>query len=338
MRVKGIIHELIPSFCNVLPRKKLGLSMAFLLIVGFIWMIQVFISQEKYLENGINIDDRRLYAHVQYLSSIVPARNSYHMESLNKAADYIHQEFKVYSKNVTVQRYTIADQQYKNIIASFGMKNTKRMVIGAHYDVCDEQPGADDNASGIAGLLEIARWLKTYNKRLKCRVDLVAYTLEEPPYFKTRFMGSAIHARSLSGENARVDLMIALEMIGYYSDRPNSQRYPMEQMKWIYPKKGDYIAIVGRTNEIIPIWKLTRSIEKNTKLKAVMLASPTVIPGIDNSDHLNFWKEKYSAMMVTDTSFYRNGNYHNETDTVETLDFNRMAKVVAGVCCFIRDF
>ena len=285
----------------------------------------------------VDVDKDLLFSHVQYLTSIQPARNFYHVESLDDAANYIEKEFRKHTEQVEIQEYMVEDDRYQNVIASFGVKNAKRIIIGAHYDVCDEQPGADDNASGVAGLLELARLLAQIEPGLKCRVDLTAYTLEEPPCFKTQNMGSAVHARSLADRGARVDLMIALEMIGYYNDDPNTQKYPIDIMKHIYPDRGDFIAVVGRIQEWRPIFRLNRAIRKNASINTVTLTSPVVIPGIDNSDHLNFWKYNYPALMVTDTAFFRNENYHEESDTIDTLDFERMAEVVWGVYCFVRD-
>ncbi|MCG2698237.1 M28 family peptidase [Candidatus Parcubacteria bacterium] len=279
----------------------------------------------------IEINKEQLYKDVEYLVNIQPPRNNNNIESLNKAADFIIERFKSFGCDLEIQKYSVMDKEYKNIICAFGLKEAERIIIGAHYDVFFNQPGADDNASGIAGLLELGRLINENQLKLKDRIDLVAYTLEEPPYFKTDKMGSAVHARSLYEANIKVKAMIALEMIGYFSDKPNSQTYPSLLLKLIYPNKGNYITIIGKFKE----WNLVKKIKKgmiaSTNISVKSVNAPIYIPGIDFSDHLNFWQYKYKAVMVTDTSFYRNKNYHEKSDTIETLDFNKMSEVIKGV-------
>ena len=165
------------------------------------------------------------------------------------------------------------------------------------------------------------------------RIDLVAYTLEEPPYFATALMGSAVHARSLKEKGTEVRLMISLEMLGFFSDEKNSQRFPFPQMSWWYPTVGNFIAVVG--DQSINGRRMTRSVRSGMKrgssLPVYSINAPTTLPGIDFSDHRNYWAEGFPALMITDTAFLRNGNYHQVTDTPDSLDYTRMAQVVEGV-------
>lgn len=190
-----------------------------------------------------------LYNHVLALTQIKPPRNYKNISSLNKAADYISKKFTGYSLKVSIQKFEIDGKVYKNIITTYGEPDLPRIVIGAHYDVCGDQAGADDNASGIAGLLELARLVATKKPPLKYRLDFVAYTLEEPPYYATEAMGSFVHAKSLYDNDAEVRLMVAIEMIGYYSNEAGSQKYPNPLLNLIYPGKGNYIAVVGRPGD-----------------------------------------------------------------------------------------
>ncbi len=169
-------------------------------------------------------------------------RNYKNVAVLDTVAERIKKEFERYTNRVYTQDYRANENGYKNIIASFGPQNGKRIIVGAHYDVCGDQDGADDNASGVAGVLELARLLK--DQPLKYRIDLVAWSLEEPPFFHTKNMGSYIHAKSLHDSNTAVKGVISLEMIGYYSDKENSQSYPVGIMKWFYGNKGNFITIV----------------------------------------------------------------------------------------------
>lgn len=282
--------------------------------------------------SSINIDVKkdRLYNDVKFLVTTPKARNFYNIAELNSAADYILNELKKTGGRIEEQKYKADGREYRNIICSFGPEDGERIIVGAHYDVCENQPGADDNASGTAGLLELARLLGE-RKDIKQRIDLVAYTLEEPPYFRKETMGSAVHAKYLHDNNIKVKAMICLEMIGYFSDKPKSQDYPVGLLKLFYPNKGNYIAVVGKFGQGRIVRKMKKHMNNGCEVDVRSINAPAFVPGIDFSDHLNYWKYGYDAVMITDTSFYRNANYHEPTDTIDTLDFDRMAEVVKGV-------
>lgn len=232
-----------------------------------------------------------------------------------------------------MQEYTVEKDEkreiYKNVIASFGTGNTKRIIIGAHYDVCENQEGADDNASGVVGFLELARLLK--GQKLNYRVDLVAYSLEEPPFFRTENMGSYIHAKSLVDNNIDVFGMMSLEMIGYFKDEKKSQSYPVGLLSLFYGNRGNYIAFIKKFGSGKFYRKFYKKYKATKTIKTKKLTAPAFVTGIDYSDHLNYWKFGFSAFMITDTSFFRNPNYHEKTDTMETLNIPKMAKVIDGV-------
>lgn len=273
----------------------------------------------------------RLKADVAALVGTPKPRNYRNIESLNQAAGYISGEFEKLGLTVEEQPYTAMGAEYKNIIVSFGPKDAERLIVGAHYDVCSEQDGADDNASGTAGLIELARMLKWKSPTLAYRIDLVAYTLEEPPFFRTEQMGSAVHAKSLHDAGIEVKGMVCLEMIGFFSDKRGSQDYPVGCLKLFYPVKGNYIALIGKLGKSKIMRQTKRKMRRASDTKIRTLTAPAWVPGIDFSDHLNYWKYGYRAVMITDTAFYRNKNYHEHTDTAEKLDYNKMADIVAGV-------
>ncbi|MGI8892022.1 MAG: M28 family peptidase [Bacteroidia bacterium] len=274
-------------------------------------------------------DTTLIKSHLTAITKTEKFRNYTNVDQLNETADYIKSVFENYSDSVSFQEYNAEGNIYKNVIASFGTQNKKRIIIGAHYDVCGDQEGADDNATGVVGLLELARLLK--DNKLNYRIDLVAYTLEEPPFFRTELMGSYIHAKSLAENNVDVYGMIAVEMIGYFSDEKKSQDYPVGLMSVIYGNKGNYIALIKKTGQGKFARKFSRKYKSTKSIKTKRLTAPAFIPGIDFSDHLNYWKFGYSALMITDTAFYRNKNYHEPTDTLETLDIKKMAKVIDGL-------
>ncbi len=276
------------------------------------------------------VSKKNLYKTAKTLTSIKPARNYRNINSLNKVAAYIKGRFSQYGFSPVEQKYKVNGSLYKNIIASIGPSEAPRIIVGAHYDVCGDQPGADDNASAVAGLLEIARLIMLNKPVLKYRIDFLAYTLEEPPFFRTENMGSYIHAKSLFDNNVEVVGMICLEMIGYFTDAQKSQQYPVSIMKLFYPSKGNFIAIIGKIGKSSLVRIAKRNLKK-TRINVRTLKAPAFIPGVDFSDHQNYWKFGYPAVMITDTSFYRNPNYHSQTDTLDTLDFDAIGEVVKGV-------
>ena len=302
---------------------------AMLMIVLFFPGICMSINSE-YNRPDIQVDKNKLYSSVEKLTSISPARNYENIDSLNKAADFIKSEFLRYGYSPVEQKYSVKGIQYKNIIGTYGPETAPRFIVGAHYDVAGEQPGADDNASGIAGLLALAELFKKHSPKINFRIDFVAYTLEEPPFFRTKEMGSFVHAKSLHDNKVKVLGMLSLEMIGHYLDSPGSQFYPLPFMKLFYPTKADFIGVVGnfRSSNLIKHFKDKM---KLTAIDVESLKAPACLIGVDFSDHRNYWKFGYPAIMVTDTAFYRNQNYHSASDTINTLDFNRMKEVVKGV-------
>jgi Zn-dependent M28 family amino/carboxypeptidase len=212
------------------------------------------------------------------------------------------------------------------VIAEFGPAGGDVLVVGAHYDAFVETgplPGADDNASGTAGLLELARLLGT--RRVDRPVILVAYANEEPPFFGSEAMGSAIHAESLAATGRRVRGMICLEMIGYFSPR---QTWPNRLFALIYPSRGDFIGVAGGWSDR----QLARDVKRamlGANIDVVSFSGPRATS--DASDHRNYWPHGWPAVMITDTAFLRNPNYHTNRDTAETLDYAKMAAVVDGV-------
>jgi Zn-dependent M28 family amino/carboxypeptidase len=277
------------------------------------------------------VSENDLKQTVIFLSQTALPRDSKHPENLNIAADYIKNKLSVSSVNVNFQSYVVDGETYKNVIASFGPDTKDIIVVGAHYDAFSTHAAADDNASGVAGLIELGKLLKKID--LKHRVLLVAYTLEEPPHYGSEHMGSFVHAASLHEKN--VKLMISLEMIGYYTDAPASQAFPTPLLKLFYPSRGDFIAVIDSlfANDGAP---LKATINKYTDLPAYSINAPRWIPGIDYSDHRNYWSHGYPAIMVTDTSFYRNHQYHQQQDTFEKLNYKNMAKVTYGVFKYVQ--
>jgi Zn-dependent M28 family amino/carboxypeptidase len=293
------------------------------------------------------IDTAKLKVHVKYLSTDVHPRSSSNFSNLERAGQYVFEELKATGAPVEVQEVKVKGKIYKNFIARFGPSTGPLLVIGAHYDADGHSlrnwkpkgmstPGADDNASGVAGLLELARLL---SKKPQSRsIEIVAYTLEEDPHFGTQEMGSFRHARSLKESGREVQLMLSIEMIGYFADKANSQDYPAPGMSTLYGDRGNFIAVVGNLSNFGVIRRAKALMLGVSDLPVISCNAPSNLQGIDSSDHMNYWNEGYPALMVTDTAYYRNPHYHRPTDTFDKLDYRRMAQVVQGVHAITQNF
>jgi len=231
------------SKINNLGKSIIRITVPLVLMVLSVYIViarPVPVIQELDLLN-VSVSAESLKNHVIYLSETEAPRDVNNAENLKNVASYIEEEFLKSSKNVSLQKFNYGKDEYHNVIAKFGnLKSNDLIIIGAHYDAYSDLPGADDNASGVAGLLELSKLLVKTN--LNKQIQLVAYTLEDPPFFATEYMGSYIHAKSVKDKN--VELMISLEMIGYFSDEEGSQMYPLKAMNLFYPNKGNYIAVV----------------------------------------------------------------------------------------------
>lgn len=305
----------------------LGLLFLFSISLWF-WVTQPLISEGKPAASP-SVLPARLELHVRALANDFSPRDYLHPENLDRAAAYIHREFEL-AHGVTVDAtYQVNGRIYRNVIASFGPDTAERIIVGAHYDSAGSLPAADDNASGVAGLIELAYLLGEHPPAM--RVELVAYTLEEPPYFLTEAMGSAHHAKALKAAGVKVRMMLSLEMIGYFSDMPGSQLYPSPVLRAAYPSAGNFISIVGSMTQGFQVRRVKAAMRAATPLPVFSINAPTLIPGVDFSDHLNYWNAGYPALMITDTAFYRNTAYHTANDTPERLNYPKMAMVVQGV-------
>ncbi len=312
-------------------------------------LTQPFVSPHSSQPPAVSID--KLKQHVIYFSSTVYPRSYDQKKNINEAADYIKKYFEQNSTRVSEQTFTVGEKSYRNIIARFGPENGMPIIVGAHYDsygnpaiapedtgysLDSHTPGADDNASGVAGLLELARLLKETPPTRP--IELIAYTLEEPPFFRTAQMGSAVHANTLKSEKRTIELMISLEMIGYFKDEPGSQTYPVKFLSKLYPDTGNFIAVIGRLKERKQTRKVKALMMGATDLPVQSINAPNVIEGLDFSDHRNYWQAGFPAIMITDTAFLRNHNYHTAEDTADSLDYEKMAKVIQGTFAIIQNY
>jgi Zn-dependent M28 family amino/carboxypeptidase len=318
-----------------ITRILIGITPILLAVTGSISCVtQPFVRAAA--SGDVTVDQHALERHVRMLAATLHPRSVDNLANLDRAADYVLEQLRATGAETVEQAVEADGKHFRNLIARFGPRDGPLVVIGAHYDSCGDTPGADDNASGVAGLLELARLLAA--KPPAHAVELVAYTLEEPPYFRTDSMGSVWHARSLSEAKREVRLMLSIEMIGFYRDAPKSQSYPLAPLDLLYPDEGNFIAIVAPFGDFGATRRVKALFRGASDLPAVSINAPRFVQGVDFSDHASYWRFKMPAMMITDTSFLRNPNYHGATDTPETLDYVRMAKVVRAVHAVATEF
>jgi len=269
----------------------------------------------------------RLHDHVEFLATLDPQRSFGNIESLDRAAKYIADSFKAAGGKASKHEFDVGGNgdTYANVHCIFGPEEGARLIVGAHYDSFGDLPGADDNASGVAVLLALAHEIA--DLKLARPVELVAYTLEEPPSYDTNDMGSARHVQTLTESDTPVLGMICLEMLGYYTEAENSQEYPAEGMAYFFGTTGDFLAIVGRNRDRVLVERVHASMVSES-LRVQKLLAPAQVHGVDFSDHRSFWAAGFEALMITDTAFYRNPNYHEPSDTPDTLDYKRMSIAV----------
>lgn len=308
---------------------------AFLVVLGMFLAQPVFGVARR--RPALAADPERLFSNVKKLASSLVPRDVLHLVNLNAAADYVSSEMsKAAGIEIADQPFECGRETVRNVIGSFGPKDAPVIVVGAHYDAAGGFPGADDNASGTAGLIELARLLAADPPK-RTRVELVAFVNEEPPYFGSDLMGSFVHARSLVERGARVVAMLSLEMIGDFRDEPRSQEYPVPGLALVYPTRGDFVAIGGRVGD----WRLTRRVKRAMSgvegLRVRSINAPPRLAGTDLSDNWSYWRFGLPALIVTDTAFFRNHRYHTGDDVPETLDYERMARVVEGVAEAVRE-
>lgn len=255
----------------------------------------------------------RLRAHVEALAA--DQRNA----DLDRPVRYIAAQL----GNARMHEFPSGGRRVKNLEVGSGA-----VVVGAHYDTVPGSPGADDNASGVAALIELAR--------MGLPARFVAFANEELPYFRTGDMGSQVWARTAREHGDEVRAMFSLEMLGCYSDAPGSQRYPAP-FSWLYPDRADFIAFVGDLGARGLVRSAIRAFRKSARFPSEGLAGPAFVEGVTRSDHWSFRVQGYPAIMVTDTAFYRYPHYHQPTDTPEKLDYLRMARVTLGLAAVIKE-
>jgi Zn-dependent M28 family amino/carboxypeptidase len=277
-----------------------------------------------------------LTRHLTYLSVTLGDRSICLPGNLKAAEDYVAQNFAAMGYAPRRQGFTYMHEEVANIIA--GDENPGGYyILGAHFDTVPGTPGADDNASGVAVLLEAARLARNLSPPRPWA--FIGFTCEEPPAFGTPAMGSRVYARQARRQNARISGMLCLEMVGYYSQTPYSQSLPLPLRLTGYPTTGNFIGLVSDRRSRPLMDRLAAAIKAACRLPAVTLSVPFeghILPEVRLSDHASFWDEGYPAIMLTDTAFMRNPNYHGPGDVMDHLDLEAMTELTLGLAHFIQ--
>lgn len=272
---------------------------------------------------------RELIADVATLGGEIGERNMSHYSQLIAAAEFIEKSFSRAGLSPRRDTYELEGKACHNIEVEIPGRQPQILLVGAHYDSVFGSPGANDNGSGVAAMLALARRFagKTHNQTLR----FVAFVNEEPPYFQTNQMGSYVYANRCRARRDQIDGMISLETIGYFSDAPHSQTYPLAGLGAFYPSTANFIGFVANVRSRAVLRRALRLFRDQQKLPSEGAALPGFIPGVSWSDQWSFWQHGYPGIMVTDTALFRYPDYHAETDTPDKLDYDRFALVVGGM-------
>jgi Zn-dependent M28 family amino/carboxypeptidase len=275
-------------------------------------------------------ESARVRDHVTRLAGEIGERNVFLPDALHAAEDYIRETWRAQGYTVVEQRYEVNGVASANLEVSLpGRAHPEKIIlVGAHYDSVSGSPGANDNASGVAAMLELTRLLAASAPARTLR--FVAFVNEEPPFFFWKQMGSMHYARAARARGDDIRLMISLETLGCYNDAPGSQRYP-PLFRWFYPDRGNFVAFVSNFRSRRALLRTVDAFRGASDFPAEHVATFSWVPGVAWSDHLAFWRQDYRALMVTDTAFYRYAQYHQATDTPDRLDYDSLARVTAGL-------
>ena len=276
-----------------------------------------------------------LRANVQKLAGEIGERNLWHYAQLNAAADFIEKSFSRAGLYPRRDTYEVHGQACHNIEVEIPGARPEILLIGAHYDSVFGSPGANDNGTGVAATLALAR--RFAGRRTDHTLRFVAFVNEEPPYFLSDEMGSFVYAGRCKARGDKISAMISLETIGYFSDAPNSQRYPSPGLGIFYPKIGNFIGFVSNVQSRTLLRRVVALFRKHAKIPSEGAALPAFIPGVSWSDQWSFWRNGYPGIMVTDTAPFRYPHYHSSSDTPDKLDYDRFTLVVSGMEKVIED-
>jgi hypothetical protein len=313
-----------------------------LLAAGVAWLLWFMVAVPGTPYSGalrpLTAEEARLSDNLRRHVTAIGGRehNVFQFPALEAAAQYVEGALGGSGYRVDRQVFPAAHGEVRNIEVEVAgaARAGEIIVVGAHYDSVIGAPGANDNGSGVAAVLELARLVR--DARPARTVRFVLFVNEEPPFYRTGQMGSRVYAARAKGRGEDIVAMFSLETIGYYSDQPESQRYPFP-FSFFYPSTGDFIAFVSNLASRSLLHQAIASFRRHAAFPSEGAAAPSFLPGVDWSDHWSFWKEGYPALMVTDTAPFRYPHYHTAQDTPDKVDYERLARVVIGLYGMLRE-
>ena len=283
--------------------------------------------------------ESNLRRHVDCLAGVIGSRTLARPKTIDATIGYLRGQWEAMQHDVRDEVYdALGDQATNLVVEKVGTRRPDDIVLlGAHYDTTSTTPGADDNASAVAVMLEVSRLLKDHTGKRTARY--VAFACEEAPYYNLQAMGSQHHAQQARQRNEKIVAMLCLEMVGYFRDEIGSQQIPPgipALLRRFFPKRGNFLAAIGNMPSWKLVWSFRRGFKRGTRMPLFSISLPEKIEEIRRSDNSSFWDQGYPALMLTDTSFLRNPHYHQETDTPETLDYGRMTDVTLGMATAMK--
>jgi Zn-dependent M28 family amino/carboxypeptidase len=323
--------------------RKLQISFALALAAAIVSLVSYMVAMPGSSYSGalkpLTADERVLVENLRHHVASVASRehNMYKNPSeLEAAARHIESTLSGLGYGTAAQRFVVDGKEVRNIEVEVagGARAGEVVVVGAHYDSVLGAVGANDNGSGVAAVLELARLF--WDAKPARTVRFVAFVNEEPPFYRSEQMGSRVYARRSRERRDNIVAMLSLETIGYYSDEPGSQLYPFP-LSFFYPSTGNFLAFIANLGSRGLLHEALASFRRNAQFPSEGVAAPALIPGVDWSDHWSFWQEGYPALMVTDTALYRYPHYHTLQDTPDKVNYERLARVVTGLHNMLRD-
>ncbi len=338
--MRNILVNRMLSLIGGLFRDLVVATIAFLVVgIGFLfWMTSApgtsYHGHIPAVASGNSESEPLLRKHVYKLAGEMGARSQWADGDLREPEGYILEELRAMWLLPELEEFEYKGELFANVIAEITGNTGEILVLGAHYDSVEMAPGADDNASGVAILLELARQLTdtTPNRTLR----FVFFANEEPPFFMSEGMGSYINAKNSYQRGDQIIGMISLESLGYFSNERDTQRYP-PVLDLFYPDTGNFVAFVGNLSSNSFLNRVISNFRSHARIPSESLVAPQVFPFVNLSDQWSFWLYDYDAIMVTDTAPFRNPNYHRESDTPETLNYDAMAEITSSLLSTIDD-
>ncbi len=299
------------------------------LVIGCIFSTQLLYAQPQHA----SVEHLKTFVS-QIVGPMQYPRHGKHPDELDRSAAWLKEQMRLFSIPCDYQNYIVNQKQYRNVVCRLNVGRTDKVIVGAHYDAKFDQHGINDNASGVAAVLETAYLLSQNPNKLKHNVDFVFYTLSTPPYRKSDNMGSLRHAKSIAQEKETIQGVYIFDEIGFY-DTDAVQEYP-QGLNWLYPSHANFIAAASDLNSRQLASRYCQSMRDLDELECEQFSLP-IVNIFEYSDHQSYWKYDIPAILITDTGTYRNKNRYRAEVEFKRLNYEKMAAVVNGMIFTLQE-